>query len=110
MNSIYKDINSNFRSSIKFLSYCSVIFGRGEPTRKHPGNVVLRNLVRQHLETYMTSSKSEKSSIIRRVIREIDDSGARYLVPLDTSCRQTIFTGGCREARKSEGKTRERSS
>jgi hypothetical protein len=51
----------------------------------------------------MNSSKSEKTSIIRRLIREIDDSGARYLVPLDTSCRQTIFTGGCREARKSEG-------
>ena len=80
----------------------SVIFGRGEPTRKHPGNVQLRNHVSARLEEYMNSSKSHKSIIIRAVVEELDRSGARYLVPKDPSCRQAIFSGGCREATRSE--------
>lgn len=83
--------------------FCSVLFGRGEPTRTHPGNVVLRKLVNKYLEGYINASKQEKTSIIRQVIQGIDDSGGRYLVPLDTSCRHAIFTIGCREASKAEG-------
>ncbi len=85
-----------------FFLVSSIIFGRGEPTRKHPGNVILRGHVNKWLDEYMKGSKMNKSSIIRRVIQDIDESGARYLVPLDPSCRHTIFTAGCREARKSE--------
>lgn len=79
-----------------------VIFGRGEPTRKHPGNVIFREHVNKWLDEYMKGSKTTKSSIIRRVIDDVASSGARYLVPLNATCRLTIFTAGCREARKSE--------
>ena len=84
------------------LSLCSVIFGRGEPTRRHPGNLILREFVGLRLQEYMQTNKTRKSSIIGQVIDAIRETGARYLVPLDASSRQSIFSGGCREATRTE--------
>eukprot|EP00934_Nitzschia_sp_Nitz4_P008353 Nitzschia sp. Nitz4//scaffold74_size92883//47486//53507//NITZ4_004826-RA/size92883-augustus-gene-0.13-mRNA-1//-1//CDS//3329557604//8343//frame0 len=79
-----------------------VIFGRGEPTRTHTGNLMLREFVSQRLQEYMQTTKTRKSAIIGLVIKEVEEAGARYLVPLDASSRHSIFTGGCREATRAE--------
>lgn len=79
-----------------------MVFGRGEPTRRHPGNLILREFVHRRLQEYMQTSKTNKSAIIGQVINEIRETGARYLVPLDASSRHAIFTSGCRMANRTE--------
>lgn len=83
------------------VSY-SVIFGRGEPTRTHSGNLILREFVNDRLQEYMQTTKTRKSAIIGEVISDIELTGARYLVPLDASSRQSIFASGCRAATRTE--------
>ncbi|KAL3768550.1 hypothetical protein ACHAWO_011505 [Cyclotella atomus] len=59
-----------------------VLLGRGVSTNRHPGNVSFRNLVGQHVNMYVTSTKKQKTLISRSIVdtvnREWDPPG-RFL-------------------------------
>ena len=57
-----------------------VLCGRGISCHQHPGNKLLRQLIDRNLPKYATAdSKSDKSSILRDIIRSILQQGGRFL-------------------------------
>lgn len=57
-----------------------VLCGRGISCHQHPGNKFLRQLIDRNLPKYATAdSKSDKSSILRDIIRNILQQGGRFL-------------------------------
>lgn len=59
-----------------------VLFGRGVATNRHPGNENFRNIISQHVDVYVASTKKQKMnisrSIVDRVRKELDPPG-RFL-------------------------------
>lgn len=57
-----------------------VLCGRGISCHQHPGNKFLRQLIDRNLPKYASAdSKSDKSSILRDIIRSILTQGGRFL-------------------------------
>mmetsp|Transcript_10957 Transcript_10957/g.19680 ORF Transcript_10957/g.19680 Transcript_10957/m.19680 type:complete len:550 (-) Transcript_10957:1047-2696(-) len=57
-----------------------VLFGRGRPIMRHPGNVMMRNLVEAKLDEYNNAkSKKEKTDIAWSIVREMQNSNCRFL-------------------------------
>lgn len=57
-----------------------IICGRGNFCSQHPGNEFLSQLVEVGLPKYMAAnSKSDKSSILREIIRTVIRIGGRFL-------------------------------
>lgn len=48
-----------------------VLLGRGVATNRHPGNENFRQICRQHVEVYMTSTKKQKMLISRSVVKHV---------------------------------------
>lgn len=58
-----------------------VLFGRGRPIMRHPGNAVLRSIVKQKLEEYASAkSKKETTDVTWEVVRTLKGKyGVRFL-------------------------------
>ena len=58
-----------------------VLFGRGRPIMRHPGNAVLRNVVQNKLEEYASAkSKKQTTDVTWEVVRTLKGKyGARFL-------------------------------
>lgn len=55
------------------------LFGRGQHTRNHTGNVRAAHIVDMHREQYEKSSKLEKTAIAQRIVGMIGESHGRFL-------------------------------
>jgi hypothetical protein len=56
-----------------------VLVGKGKPFQRHPGNVLLRQLVELRLAEYSGARKGEKTNLTRRVVQSIKDASGRFL-------------------------------
>ncbi|KAL3904878.1 MAG: hypothetical protein SGARI_004717 [Bacillariaceae sp.] len=65
---------------IECPSLNDVLFGKGRPIMRHPGNVLLRTLLEsKYLEYNNTKSKKEKTEIAWSIVRHLQDSSCRFL-------------------------------
>jgi hypothetical protein len=86
-----------------------ILFGRGRPIMRHPGNVVFRNILESRLTDYNTATtKKEKSEIVLAVVRQIrswswrflrEDSRGWWVEVTDDVARQKVSIG-FRDVRK----------
>jgi hypothetical protein len=60
-----------------------VLFGRGKPTRNHPGNIRFRNLMENHAEEYNKAPKFVKSLIAKKLVQIVTSSGSRFMKPME---------------------------
>jgi hypothetical protein len=75
-----------------------VLCGRGTECQKHDGNQYLKSLIDRHLPKYaQAENKSEKSLILREIIRSIIMRGGRFLKK-DCSL-ECYFVAGIKSAR-----------
>ena len=58
---------------------CNIICGRGLHVSCHRGNLNLHRIVNQYRETYLASHRSHKSMIVRHIINEIKNTGAKFI-------------------------------
>lgn len=56
-----------------------VLCGRGRVAFKNPGNKSLRQLIVTSLNDYISSSRSEKTVVIRQIVLSVMDRGGRFL-------------------------------
>lgn len=57
-----------------------VLFGRGRPIMRHPGNVVLRDMLESRLEEYNAAkTKKEKTEIAWEIVRQLKGWSCRFL-------------------------------
>eukprot|EP00804_Cyclotella_cryptica_P013180 CCRYP_006974-RA/>CCRYP_006974-RA protein AED:0.30 eAED:-0.27 QI:0/0/0/1/1/1/2/0/863 len=59
-----------------------VLLGRGVSTNRHPGNINFRNVVSQHVNVYVTSTKKQKMMISRSIVDKVHndlDPPGRFL-------------------------------
>ena len=57
-----------------------VLLGRGVPFQRHPGNVMLANLINDRREEYRNGKRSEKTAITWDIVYEIQNHvGGRFL-------------------------------
>ena len=65
---------------IECPSLNDLLFGKGRPIMRHPGNVLLRNMLESKYGEYnSTKSKKEKTEIAWSIVRELQDSSCRFL-------------------------------
>eukprot|EP00536_Pseudo-nitzschia_multiseries_P003200 jgi/Psemu1/301818/fgenesh1_kg.47_\ len=72
--------DENF-SGIDCPRHSDVLFGRGWPIRKHPGNALYRHVLEQYLHEYnMATDRGRKSLVAWSVVCKLKDShGSRFL-------------------------------
>jgi len=58
-----------------------VIFGRGQPLRDHPGNIRMREIIKQYTQLYRDATKQEKSKLLKQIEKAIAANGIRFLLP-----------------------------
>jgi hypothetical protein len=58
-----------------------VLCGRGLPFQKYPGNLHMHEVVERHKNEYNVARRSDKPRVVKRIIQEIRDTGARFLRP-----------------------------
>jgi hypothetical protein len=70
-----------YHQIIECPSHSDILFGRGRPIMNHPGNAVLRNVVRLKLEEYCNvPSNKQATTLTWEVVRILKDKyGARFL-------------------------------
>jgi hypothetical protein len=51
------------------------------PFQSYPGNLAMHDVVNAHRYEYITSRKSGKSQVLKKIIQELKTSGARFLKP-----------------------------
>jgi hypothetical protein len=70
-----------FDKIIECPNQADVLFGRGRPIMRHPGNAVLRNVVQLKLEEYSSAkSKKQTTDVTWEVVRTLKGKyGARFL-------------------------------
>jgi len=61
-----------------------VLCGRGMPFQLYPGNLHLHRVADSYRDEYMGSRRAEKPKIIKKIIKEIRDTGARFIKPHGT--------------------------
>ncbi len=75
-----------------------VLCGRGISCHEHQGNKLLRQLIDRNLRRYaIADSKSDKSSILREIIRSILQEGGRFLKK--DSETESYYEAGMKAAR-----------
>lgn len=75
-----------------------ILCGRGITCHQHQGNKLLRQLIDRNLPKYtVADSKSDKSSILREIIRNILQHGGRFLKKDSESDR--YYEAGMKAAR-----------
>jgi hypothetical protein len=57
-----------------------ILCGRGVPIQKNPGNIRMHRIVESYRVLYRDASRQEKSRLVRRIIHEITEEGARFLI------------------------------
>ena len=62
-----------------------VLFGRGKPTRNHPGNIKFRNMMESHADEYNKAPKFVKSLIAKKLVQAVVSSGSRFLKPVGSN-------------------------
>lgn len=60
-----------------------VLFGRGERTRVHPGNVHFRDMISKAVAQYKTSTTKQKTALSNGIVVAIHSKGGRFLTPLN---------------------------
>ncbi|KAG7344240.1 hypothetical protein IV203_022248 [Nitzschia inconspicua] len=58
-----------------------ILCGRGMPFQSYPGNIAMHEVVNQHKDEYIASRRSDKPRVIKNIILQLKDSGARFLKP-----------------------------
>ena len=76
-----KNHGRQFDPIIECPNQSDVLFGRGRPIMRHPGNAVLRNVVQLKLEEYASAkSKKQTTDVTWEVVRTLKGKfGARFL-------------------------------
>lgn len=69
------------RRKINVPSKHDVLFGKGTPYQKHPGNVRLRNLVSEWYKEYEKAEKGGKGHIAQEIVNTVHQSGGFFLRP-----------------------------
>ena len=66
--------------SVSVPSKKDILFGRGKSIYNNPGNILLRDIVGKNFDAYKNASqRSKKSEIVRAVVDDILETGARFL-------------------------------
>mmetsp|Transcript_77253 Transcript_77253/g.156819 ORF Transcript_77253/g.156819 Transcript_77253/m.156819 type:complete len:760 (-) Transcript_77253:1179-3458(-) len=76
-----KNDGRKFDRIVECPQQTDVLFGRGRPIMRHPGNAVLRSVVQSKLEEYASAkSKKETTDVTWEVVRTLKGQyGARFL-------------------------------
>ena len=61
------------------LMYADVLYGRGDFTNNHAGNIFFRNLVDEYHNEYVNAKKGMKTSVAKKVVFLIRNNGGRFL-------------------------------
>ena len=69
------------RKNVNFPGKLDVLFGKGTPFQKHPGNVQLRSLVTEQYKAYGKAEKGEKSQIAQEIVQTMQQSAGLFLRP-----------------------------
>jgi hypothetical protein len=56
-----------------------VLFGRGGPLQRHPGNLYFRSLIDAQREIYDSAGRGMKSKISSKIIQRVKESSGRFL-------------------------------
>jgi hypothetical protein len=70
---------SNRSSMIECPSLNDVIFRSGKSYMSHPGNMMFRGLIEQHIEEHNSATQDRKKSLTWQVIDEVELKGGRFL-------------------------------
>ena len=76
------DKSGNVESKKKLIAVATfkdVLVGRGKPYQVHPGNLVLGELIAKYYNRYQVGNKKEKAQVCFDVIKEVQDTGGRFL-------------------------------
>jgi hypothetical protein len=91
----------------------TILLGRGKPVMRHPGNIVLRDLIDQRLDEYDLASKQGKTQITREIIHFFKNERNTKFLKQDAPTKVTWWveasdeearlkvSAGFRDARKS---------
>lgn len=60
-------------------THLDVLFGRGRPMIKHPGNISLGILVESMMEQHVQSGKAEKTALSDEIVQRVKERGGRFL-------------------------------
>lgn len=73
--------SNEFDRIIECPKQSDILFGRGRPIMRHPGNAVLRNVIEQKMEEYASAkSKKQTTNVTWEVVRILKGNyGARFL-------------------------------
>jgi hypothetical protein len=86
-----------------------LLFGRGRPIMRHPGNVLLRNLIEARYQEYdEATTRTEKTEVARSIVRELRQSSCRFLkedpngywVEVSSEVARQKISAGFRDLRK----------
>lgn len=58
-----------------------ILCGRGMPFQSYPGNIAMHDVVNQHKDEYISCRRSDKPRVIKTIIRQLKNTGARFLKP-----------------------------
>ena len=79
-----------------------VLFGRGKPTQKHPGNKLLRLLIDQNCHRYNKAPRREKRAIANEIVQGIKSNSGklpgRFLQPCEGGPEREDDPAGWKEA------------
>ena len=79
-----------------------VLFGRGKPTQKHPGNKLLRLLIDQNCHRYNKAPRREKRAIANEIVQGIKSNHGklpgRFLRPCESGLEREYDPAGWKEA------------
>jgi len=70
---------SNRSSMIECPSLNDVIFRSGKSYMSHPGNMMFRGLIEQHISEHNAATQDRKKNMTWQVIDEVEDLGGRFL-------------------------------
>lgn len=56
-----------------------ILVGKGRPFQDHPGNIRLREWIKQHQSSYEKAQKYEKKKLVQNVIEMVRSKGGRFL-------------------------------
>lgn len=67
------------KASIDVPAFKDILLGRGKDKQDHPGNFIMRQLVKGHKEHYFQLPRNERRPYAERVVDELLETGARFL-------------------------------
>lgn len=69
------------REKVSVPSRFDILFGKGTPFQKHPGNVQLRSLVSKWRKEYEKAKKGQKRHITQEIVQTIQQNSGFFLRP-----------------------------